>query len=663
MARALLGVALLAPAALAQNVGFTIAGTSSGVSSNTIGINTGHRANEDSTWQAFMQRLGVNGARLFGGGGIGSDGNVLAVSANVSSWRLGLSTGGYNVTSSTLFWDAVADLSVPAAHTPSLTVGTVGAPSVPLPWARIETNLAFRDSSAGVLSYHTGTVDNAIRALQALGVAPLLVQQLGCGNGPDASKGMFTSMTSTDPSYWPQRWEIYKHGYGIASWAWRHSISNIELANEPDFTSNNLPCFCEGSVWLEFFLLRALAARNAYFDLNSDLAAGRATTANGLCDPTVGCPAGNVTLNILNSAFANTGWSGTTTTTYSPGATGGVCSSTYTSAYTGLNGATVALTNQTFPLVGGSVVSSWKNADAFSFHSYGAGGAGLIAAGMSNLYGVEAAAFPMPVHITEHARYTGATWDALPDNSDNLLAATRLGSQVISVHGVAADANTGNSPYTIPANTGMNAYIFKFSMTPYEAGSSSNLASALTSTPSAPVLQSGTGSGVTLGLTKSGIHTGDNNGGNLQPFSIGDTTFSGEIAALVIPALVGGKALFNCAPNVTYSNGGAPCTTGGCAFPCTAARSADGRTLDIVVVNDGSNSAAPLARAATFNVAALTATPSFVTISEVSNNSGVLYYGEVSEFGTGAALAPGGVISRTLGANAALKISIPLHAR
>lgn len=34
-----------------------------------VGINAGHRAQNDTTWMAFMQALGVNGIRLFGGSG------------------------------------------------------------------------------------------------------------------------------------------------------------------------------------------------------------------------------------------------------------------------------------------------------------------------------------------------------------------------------------------------------------------------------------------------------------------------------------------------------------------------------------------------------------------------------------------------------------------
>ena len=127
------------------------------------------------------------------------------------------------------------------------------------------------------------------------------------------------------------------------------------------------------------------------------------------------------------------------------------------------------------------------------------------------------------------------------------------------------------------------------------------------------------------GKGRGGTSTGErHNGGNEQPFSIGDTTFSGEVAAMIIPVLVGGKQLYNCTPSVAYSNGGGVCSTGGCAFPCAAAKSADGRMLDIVVVNDGSNSAAPLQRAATFNVGAPVASPSYVVVSEVSNISSAI---------------------------------------
>ena len=193
--------------------------------------------------------------------------------------------------------------------------------------------------------------------------------------------------------------------------------------------------------------------------MNADLASGKATVANGLCAP-VGCPKANVTLNVMNSAYANTAFA-----TVAPATSNVACSSGAAGSFTGLNGATASLNNQSFPLVGGSVSATWKNAQSFSFHSYGAGGAGLAANGMANLLGVREAAGAQAVYITEHARFTGAAWDTEIDNSDWTLAATRLGSQLISTYAVAANANTGNPGYSIPAGASLNSYIFKMSMT------------------------------------------------------------------------------------------------------------------------------------------------------------------------------------------------------
>jgi hypothetical protein len=648
---------LLATGVSAQNVAFTISGTSPGISSETIGINLGHKAPEDPTYKAFLARLGVNSARMFSAGGMGGDATILTVAANVSGWVLGKSTAGTIVSTSAEFFAAVEALSVTAAHTPNPAAGA--APVFSLPWARIETNMAYRDNSKGVGSWIAGTVADQVSTLNALGISPLLVQQLGCSNGPDATKLFFTSTSPSDPTYWPQRWEVYKHGYAAASWAWRRSVTKLELANEPDFTGNNPPCWCSRDAYLDFYLVRALAAKTAYADLNADLAAGKATVANGLCAST-GCPTAAVKLNVFNSAYANTNWA-----TVAAATSNVACSSGAAGAFTGLNGASVVLNNQSFPLSGGVQSATWQNSQSFSFHSYGAGGPGLVANGMANLYGVAETkgAGPMQVYITEHARYTGASWDAEVDISDWPLAATRLGAQLLSVHGVAGNADAmGTSAYSIPAGAGLNSYIFKFSMTPYNDGSSTNLATALTSTSASPKMQSGTGSGVELGLQKHGIHYGDNNGGNDQPFSIGDTTWTGEAAALIIPTMVGGKALYNCTPSVTYSSGGVPCSTGGCFFPCVAVKSADGRMLDILVLNDGSNSAAPLERPATFDFAALVPSPSFVYVSEVSNISNAINYGEVTVFGTGATVAPGSTVTRTLTANSVMKISVPLHA-
>ena len=120
---------------------------------------------------------------------------------------------------------------------------------------------------------------------------------------------------------------------------------------------------------MDYFQIRALAAQNAYRDLNSDLTNGLATTANGLCNSVYGCPTGNVTLNVLGSAFANTNW-GVASGLASTNPAG--CSSSITTAYTNVNGATMALNNYTYG--NNAATSGWMNANSFSFHSYGAAG-------------------------------------------------------------------------------------------------------------------------------------------------------------------------------------------------------------------------------------------------------------------------------------------------
>jgi len=643
-------LALFIGGAVAQTPAtYTISATSPGLSSNVIGVNLGHKAPEDSTWTAFMERSQFNGARMFGAGGVPTGSTIMAVAANVSGWVLGSSVDGTLVTSQATFIAAMNLLSVTENHTPKPTT----APKLALPWAAIDTNMAFRDASGGVSSWSQGSVDTAVSTLNALGIEPLLVQQLGCSSGPDPSKLMFSTMDTTNATYWTQRWEVYKHSYALASWAWRRAVSTIELENEPDFSSNNIPCWCFMNKWLDFINVRFLAAKNAFADLNADLASGKATIANGLC-ASFGCPKTNVTLNLYSSAFASTSYGVLASTATSPScaisATGSATASG-TAAFTGMNGATVEMYNKSFAT--GVASSTWKNFQSYSYHSYGSGGAGLASSALANLQATAAAAFPMQVYITEHARFTGASFASdYVESSDGPLSGSRLASQLISTHALLATANSGNAATpAIPAGAGVNGYIFKFSMTPINDGTSANLATALTSTSASPKMQTSTttGAGVTLGLQKHGIHFGDNNGGNDQPFSIGDSTLSGEMAAFIVPALSRSKMLYNCT-TAKYS--------GSYVYPCAAVKSADGKSLDILVTSDGSDTAAGLSIAATFNVAALNAAPSYAVITEVSQATGSpVYYGEVSQITTGSA-----TITHTIPANGLIKLTIPLTA-
>ena len=46
---------------------------------------------------------------------------------------------------------------------------------------------------------------------------------LGCGNF------QFSTLNAAQPAYWAERWELYKHQYMAAQWAFTHGVRKLEF--------------------------------------------------------------------------------------------------------------------------------------------------------------------------------------------------------------------------------------------------------------------------------------------------------------------------------------------------------------------------------------------------------------------------------------------------
>ena len=142
--------------------------------------------------------------RLFGGSG-GVSPKTVYTSAN-----FGNDLSGYPVTSSATYSQAVSGLRSPGAHNPPASSNWPN----PVRFAVYDTALAASTSTSA-----TGnSVTAVVAALQANGLEPLLVQWTTCG------QFAYTSYDSTNSTYWAERWELYRHQYALARWAWLHSV-------------------------------------------------------------------------------------------------------------------------------------------------------------------------------------------------------------------------------------------------------------------------------------------------------------------------------------------------------------------------------------------------------------------------------------------------------
>ena len=525
------------------NTSYVLSTSRSGASPLTVGINSGH--NHDASWTSWLQHLGVTSLRIFG---LAGDLTTLQqFSATAFAWGSDLS--GTPVTSVSSFHAAVAQLRSPEGRTPPSN-----AYENPPKWAAFEAMMA-----TGTTAPDGGSMEATVAAAQAVGVDPLLVFWMPC------AVFNFTTLDPTKYVYWGERFELYRHMYVAARWAYVRGVRKLEFWNEGDL---NAPCITAWS-WLEHYTLQSQAIQNAFADLNSDVASGE------LPCPASSCPLQPV---ILASAFAQASFNGTSSaSTAAYGVNGaalkyGISNDYY--AYMGME--TVQNEHSSFPLIqlegdvaslnGSATSSSLQNLDEFSIHSYGKTGIGLgqlcngdvaSIAWARGARGASAGAMlaQIPVAVTEHAAHTTAAWNSLGSTQDNDYEASRLGAQILFM----AIANTGYAPSLyadmvlpeVPAN-GFESYIFKFSSLEQSSAITTGCTRFL-SPPGVAQIAGTTGvSGsstcgpggkslcVPCGVQKTGVMWGEN---LAYPYPIGDSSLSAEGARMLFSSLAGNKTM------------------------------------------------------------------------------------------------------------------------
>ena len=387
-----------------------------------VGVNAGHRALGEPSYVAFMNHLGVNGYRLFGLGGIGNQAGLRAVATSgVAASLWGCDMRGAPVVDAKSFAAAVATLRSPAGRDPSQAASFAYPPA----WAAVEANAA----AAVAGDATSGAPAATVRALQAeLGLLPLAVLQLGCGSFT------FSTLDASNSTYWAEHWEVYKHTYVVAAWAWARGITRVESHNEPDLSANNacLPDVADvpgAPYWSDYYVLRNTALNAAYDDRNAGAVAAGAAPLR---------------LQLHASAFASV--------YFRPG------------DYSGIS---FALHHAAFPPGGPGVnVSAFSGMNAYSLHSYGKSGSQLASALgdvrdallAAHAHPGGAPAGPIPVALTEYAPTPNANWQTDTSSSDTPYRAARFASQLL-----------------YSASSGFDSYAFKFSMQPY-GGSSTMVA-------------------------------------------------------------------------------------------------------------------------------------------------------------------------------------------
>jgi hypothetical protein len=599
------------------------------------------------------------GYRLFGFGGLGNAPTLqsIAASANgslpVSAANWGQDMLGAPVTTTAQWLSAVSLLRSPAGHNRSLA----GTYAYPPAWGTIEStfNLVGDNSPLDYNSAMSGSIQNTVSVMSStFGILPVAVFQVGC------SSFTFSTLDATSATYWAEHWEVYKHTYVTAVWAWRRGITKIEQHNEADLSANNA-CMTP-QYWSDYYTLRSRAMQDAYADMNADVAAGRASC------PVAACP---ININLLASAFA--------AVSLTPGQITGV-----------------SITNEhlQFPNSLG-MASNYSNLQSYSYHSYGKSGSQLMQTATSvqaELAVMRPGEQPIPVVITEHASNTSGSWQMDGTNSDMYFHASRLGAQLLSVasagietygaRGCCARGSGGvggraRGAPTLCRQMAARAAAAATRLGRRGSGGCARVGGSLrvlrpircflqrarcvthlhAARPravfKASMQPSGSLPGAATKVIKSGILFADN---NMAPYAIGDTTTSGKVMSLFVPHLVGAKPLFTCSGFTS-------------AFQICLLLRGTGK-WHIFLVNDfdfmrGGQTAAGMPAAVgqnsdrmlSMSLAPLSVPPSsWAVIDEVSTNS---LYGEVAAIVPVSSLGSASTLQYLLPAYGAARISIP----
>jgi hypothetical protein len=374
-------------------------------------MNLGHRNDMDKSWVTYFKYLGVNGARSFGLNALGSYTSLQAMATSTGGiW--GNSLNNTAVSDITSFSSAVRELRSSHGHNAAYQ----GQYAYPVLWSLIESNLNTTVTSSASSALQ-GNPNDYINELNKMGVPMLAVDWLTCTNFA------FSTSDHTQGIYWGERWELYKHQYALAVWSYKRGIHVFEFWNEPDL---NAACI-DATSWPEHVVIRPLAIRNAYTDMNADVAA-----AVYVCPQYFpSCPVTN--LNIMASAYSQGSWNGT-----------GIFAEQSALSY-----------NLQFPVYLGVKNTSVVNYDSFSFHSYGKTGQQLEQA--ANFFAGQIPFYhePVNIYVTEHQCHTNGNWNALSSNSDVYFEASMLANQIQWLSYMAFNGYVFKADWSPSANGGV----------------------------------------------------------------------------------------------------------------------------------------------------------------------------------------------------------------
>ncbi len=197
----------------------------------------------NGNWLRFIQRLGVNAARLF----VTTSSDLRTF---IGSTLWGKNLDGVTVSTQTDFLNAVNKLRTPEGRNQAY------------PWKNPVKWKTIFDQISSVSRAIYGSDENTINNLNSIGISTLVVEHISCST---STKLDLLSFNRSAESYWGERWELYKHSYALAVWARSKGVKMIEFYNEPDL---ELGGCLNWTKFQDYYYIRSLSIQNSYEDSN-----------------------------------------------------------------------------------------------------------------------------------------------------------------------------------------------------------------------------------------------------------------------------------------------------------------------------------------------------------------------------------------------------------
>lgn len=161
---------------------------------------------------AFSGVSSISSLQLFATGGVDFPNAAGGPFNSPAAWWFN-DANNNSVTSFASFQSAINLLRSPQGRNASYTWPN------PMQWNTLNVALSTPDPTNSL----GGGAQQTVESLQTIGIEPVLVFSLTC------AQFNFSTLNASSPTYWAERYELYKMQYMTATWAFRQGVRKTEF--------------------------------------------------------------------------------------------------------------------------------------------------------------------------------------------------------------------------------------------------------------------------------------------------------------------------------------------------------------------------------------------------------------------------------------------------